>query len=160
MDAQRPILLGTDTRASYGVSMGSLRPSDVFTPNRFPLGEHNVYVFRAVAERELRRAAARDEIPVVYGEYGVGKTTLVKKFFQAEERERRLVHVLTPAGLSFADVAKIVLERLGYRVHVSEQVGRSLAVEGSAELGLFSAVRAKLAPSMQSSKTTVTELVI
>ncbi len=137
-----------------------LRPSDVFTPNRFPLGEHNVYVFRAHAERDLRQAISRGQVPVVYGEYGVGKTTLIKKFFQDADREGRLLHVLSPGGLNFADIAKIALERLGYRVHVSDQMSRSYALEGSTEAGFFGAVRARLAPSVQSAKTSVAELVV
>ena len=138
----------------------ALRPTDVFTPNRLPLEEHNVYVFRADAERELRRATSRGEVPVVYGEFGVGKTTLIKRFFQDADHEHRLIHVLTPADRAFADVAKIVLEGLGYRVVVNEQIGRSLAVEGTAEVGLFGMVRGRLSPTAQSSKTTITELAI
>lgn len=147
--------------SSYGFRMPSnLRPSDVFTPNRFPLEEQNAYVFRADAERELKRARSRNETPIVYGEYGVGKTTLIKRFFQDADREGRLVHVLTPAGLNFGDVATIVLERLGYRVQVSEEVGRVRSVEGSADVRFIGAIRAKLGGAVLSSKTTTSELVV
>jgi MoxR-like ATPase len=74
----------------------SLKPTDVFTPNRFPLEEHNIYAARADAEQKLNAAMTRNQTPVVYGEYGVGKTTLIKKHFQEDERAGRFVHVLNP----------------------------------------------------------------
>ncbi len=100
---------------------GQLKPTDVFTPNRFPLEEHNVYAARADAEEKLNAAMARNQIPVVYGEYGVGKTTLIKKHFQAEEAAGRFVHVLNPANKNMDDVTKVVLEAMGYRVEVSRE---------------------------------------
>jgi MoxR-like ATPase len=75
-----------------------LHPSDVFTPNRFPLEEYNAYSARAEAESALERSMNRSQVPVIYGEFGVGKTTLAKRFFRGEDAEGRLVHILSPAG--------------------------------------------------------------
>lgn len=100
---------------------GPLKPTDVFTPNRFPLEEHNVYAARADAEKQLSAAMARNQTPVVYGEYGVGKTTLVKKYFHEDERAGRFVLVLNPAGKNLDDVAKVVLEAIGYCVEVARE---------------------------------------
>ena len=47
-------------------------------------------------------------------EYGVGKTTLMKKFFMKYDYEGRLVHILTRGGKNMDDVARIVLEQIGY----------------------------------------------
>src|SRR6266516_1018425 len=112
-----------------------LQPSDVFTPNQFPVEEYNVYAAREVAERSLRRAVARTEVPVIYGEYGVGKTTLMKRFFLDDERAGRLIHVLTPAGKNMDDVARIILEQLNYSVEVSGESRDRRGVETSLEAG-------------------------
>ena len=116
-------------------SVSDLTPADVFTPNRFPLEKYNVYAAREVAEKGLARALRRTEVPVVYGEYGVGKTTLMKKFFIKDDYEGRLVHILTPAGKNMDDVARIVLEQIGYSVEVSGESRTRFGAEASAEGG-------------------------
>ena len=75
-----------------------LAPTDVFTPTSFPLEEHNVYAARAGAESALTRATSRAKVPIVFGEFGVGKTTLVRRFFLDAEGEGRLIHILSPEG--------------------------------------------------------------
>jgi hypothetical protein len=137
-----------------------LQPVDVFTPNTFPLEENNVYAAREDAERNLRQALSRGQIPVVYGEYGVGKTTLVKKYFFEDERVGRFVHILTPAGKNLDDVAKVVLEALRYRVDVVEERRSGSSVEGSVEAGVFATLKARLTGRLEESETTRSELVV
>jgi RecA/RadA recombinase len=138
-----------------------LRPSDVFTPNQFPLEEHNVYAARAVAERALKRSVGRAEIPVVYGEFGVGKTTLIKRFFLSEDRAGRLVHILTPAGKNMDDVARIVLEQLNYSVEVGGEArsrqGAEVSVEGG---GSFIPLKARFRGSTDRETVKRTELLV
>ncbi|MDQ2743004.1 MAG: ATP-binding protein [Chloroflexota bacterium] len=137
-----------------------LQPSDVFTPNRFPLEEHNVYAARTKAEADLGSAIGRNQVPVVYGEYGVGKTTLVKKYFHEEEAAGRFVHVLNPANKNIDDVAKVVLEAIGYRVEVSRETSTGSAVEGSVEAGVFAALKAKLSGELTESESRREELLV
>jgi hypothetical protein len=137
-----------------------LRPTDVFTPNRFPLEENNVYAARADAERNLMQALDRNQIPVIYGEYGVGKTTLVKKFFARDEYEGRFVHLLSPAGKNLDDVAKVVLEALRYSVDISSEQRTGSTIEASAEAGVFGTLKAKLRGDITESRTTRRELVV
>jgi hypothetical protein len=138
----------------------SLRPSEVFTPNQFPLEEHNVYVFRAEAERELSKATTRGEVPVVYGEFGVGKTTLIKKFFEDADHEGRLIHVLTPADKHLGDVAQQVLERIGYSVQITESTARSTSGQAALEAGFFGALKATFRGTREISQTASNEFVV
>lgn len=110
-----------------------LHPSDVFTPNRFPIEEHNVYAAREQAERSLARALGRNEVPVIYGEYGVGKTTLTKRYFREEDRAGLVAYIFSPAGKNLDDVARIVLEKLDYSVE--SQVETTRRTSSEAEIG-------------------------
>lgn len=139
---------------------GTLQPTDVFTPNRFPLEEHNVYAARAEAESSLGSAMARRQIPVVYGEYGVGKTTLVKKYFHEDEQAGRFVHVLNPSGKNMEDVAKVVLEAIGYSVEVSRERSTGSTVEGSVEAGVFATLKAKVRGEYKKTDTRREELYV
>ncbi len=141
--------------------VADLRPSDVFTPNAFPLEKYNVYAAREAAEKKLTRALGRTEVPVIYGEYGVGKTTLVKKFFLNEDGEGRLVHVVNVANKNMDDVARLVLERLNYRVEVGGE-SRSLrsgeaSVEGG---GGFVPLRARFMGKAERETVLRTELLV
>ncbi len=137
-----------------------LKPAEVFTPNRFPLEEHNVYAARADAEEKLNAAMARSQVPVVYGEYGVGKTTLIKKHFQEDERTGRFVHILNPADKNVDDIAKVVLEAMGYSVEVSRERSTGSAIEGSAEVGVFATLKAKVRGETTESDTLLEELLV
>jgi len=143
-----------------GVSATELKPSEVFTPNEAPLRESNVYAARAEAEEGLRRAVSRKKVPVVYGEYGVGKTTLVRKYFQSEEQSDRLVRILTPADKSFSEVPRIALEALNYSVAVSTEQSSGATVEGSVEAGVFGTLKAKIRGQTDERTQTTSELVV
>jgi hypothetical protein len=138
-----------------------LKPTDVFTPNQFPIEEYNVYAAREAAEGALTRSLGRTEIPVIYGEYGVGKTTLMKRYFLDEDQQGRLVHILTPANKNMDDVARIVLEQLNYAVEVSGESRERRGVETSAEAGGgFIPIRARFRGNAEKEKVRRTELVV
>lgn len=137
-----------------------LRPSDVFTPNGFPLEDSNVYAARRDAENSLTRGLSRREVPVIYGEFGVGKTTLVKRFFRDEAKEGRFVHFLSPAGKNLDDVAKVVLEALGYTVAVSRERSVGSEVEGEISGGIFATLTARLRGQVSESDTTTEQFVV
>lgn len=90
------------------------QPHEVFTPGSPPLEQHNVYVKRTDAEANLQRFLERRQVPIVYGEYGVGKTTVVQKFLQDQGVDGRLVYIASVAGLSLPDVFRVILEHLNY----------------------------------------------
>jgi hypothetical protein len=142
------------------MNANGLQPSDVFTPNAFPLEEHQVYAARQEAESALQRSVNRNQVPVVYGEYGVGKTTLIKRYFREEDTAGRFVHILTPAGKNLDDVAKIVLEQLDYAVEVSGEARRVTSAEGGLDIGMFAPLRARLSGRHERGEVRRTEFVV
>jgi hypothetical protein len=105
-------------------------PHEVFTPGSVPLEEHNVYAKRTTAESNLRRFLNRRQVPVVFGEYGVGKTTLVQRYFQDAGLDDRLVYVPSVAGLSLADIFRVLLEHMEYTVEIEQTATSTTGGEG------------------------------
>ncbi|MDX8152762.1 hypothetical protein SK069_14235 [Patulibacter brassicae] len=140
--------------------MAKLLPTEVFTPSSLPVKETNVYAARTEAEESLDRALTRSEVPVVFGEYGVGKTTLIKKHFAEADRDGRLIHFLTPQDRKFDDVARLVLEALDYEVVVETTKGRGATIGGEAEASYFSVLKAKLKGEITESSSSRTELLV
>lgn len=114
-------------------------PHEVFTPGAPPLGEHNVYVSRDAAEASLRKYVQRHQVPVVWGEYGVGKTTLVQRYFQPLEKDGRLVYVASVAGLSLPDIFRVILEHLDYSVEISTSTSETIGADGGFDLKIVKA---------------------
>ncbi|GAA1918925.1 ATP-binding protein [Nocardioides hwasunensis] len=119
------------------------RPDEVFTPTKIPLADTNVYTKRSDPEKALTRYVQRGQIPVVFGEYGVGKTTVVRRFFREADDAGTVVYVSSPAGKELADVFTVVLEHLDYAVEteISRRTG------DSQELGARLVAHGKLATS-------------
>ncbi|WP_353888715.1 ATP-binding protein [uncultured Microbacterium sp.] len=106
------------------------RPNEIFTPGALPLGKANVYVSRETSEARMKRGLERNECPVVYGEYGVGKTSMVRRYFAKEDHPRtahgfwrglgskkgRVVYFSTADSLTMRKVAEHILHFLEYRV--------------------------------------------
>lgn len=93
-----------------------LTPNDVFTPGQIPIRPTNVYAARGEAEELFRKALARGMIPVIYGEYGVGKTSMARHVAREADAEGRLVNIESVADKSLQDIFSRCLEKLGYSV--------------------------------------------
>lgn len=106
-------------------------PGEVFTPTKLPLGKTQVYAHRSLPEREIRTILSDGNVPVVFGEYGVGKTTVVRKFIQDQGEANREVYIATVSNKTMSDVIKVALEKLNYSIDVSE----SLASTHSGKFG-------------------------
>ncbi len=125
------------------------RPDEVFTPTKIPLADTNVYTKRSDPERALTRYVQRGQIPVVFGEYGVGKTTVVRRFFRDADEAGNVVYVSSPAGKELSDVFTVVLEHLDYAVETeishrtgdSQELGARLVAHG--KLGSSSDINTK-----------------
>lgn len=100
-----------------------LDPYDVFTPGKIPLTESSVYVSRADTEQALLESMKLHWIPIVFGEYGVGKTTVVRHFLLNKERKQKLVYFASAAGLTLSAIFTRCLEHLDYREEVSREQG-------------------------------------
>lgn len=114
------------------------KANQVFTPGDLPLNKSNVYVSRAVSEEKLRRGLERNWCPIVHGDYGVGKTTMVRRYFHAEERRDlyarwvlkaprrgRVVYFASADGLTMPKVFEAVLDHLEYRVEIERTSTRA-----------------------------------
>lgn len=115
--------------------MGLLRrdrldPNDVFVPSKIPLEKSNVYATRARPEESLGRYVRRAQVPVVFGEFGVGKTTLVRRYFRDAEEDGRLVYLSSASGKSMNDVLQAVLEHLDYAIEVERTAKTSVSAGG------------------------------
>lgn len=108
-------------------------PHEVFTPGEIPLKEHNVYVPRSSVEARLRQFLQRNQVAVVFGEYGVGKTTVVQRFLRDEVESERVVYVASVSGKSLIDVFAAVLEQLEYTTPVEHTLSRTKEGGGGVE---------------------------
>ena len=97
-------------------SLSGLDTNDVFVPGQLPIRPNNVYASRGNVEDDLRQSIDRKQIPVVFGEYGVGKTSLVRFVVRDLENKGKLVNIESAANKDLADVFKACLETIGYRV--------------------------------------------
>lgn len=114
-----------------------LTPNDVFTPGQIPIRPTNVYAARGDAEALFRKSLGRGLIPLIYGEYGVGKTSMARHVMRDAESENRLVNIESVAEKSLQDVFSRCLEKLGYSVTTKRIDGatnsKSLEQSGQAE---------------------------
>src|SRR4051794_12716544 len=101
-------------------------PNDVFTPGQLPIRPTNVYAHRGDPEKDFAKALRRGLVPLIYGEFGVGKTSMARYLARDAEDEARLVHIESVAGKGLADVFARILEKLGYRVE--KRITQSSAV--------------------------------
>ena len=98
-----------------------LKATDVFTPGKIPLKENNVLVTRQAAENDLELYFDSAQIPVVFGEYGVGKTTLVLGYYRTYPKDRQVA--LTVSNRTrISDIFSAALETIGYEVTVQSMV--------------------------------------
>ena len=147
---------------------GRPRPGEVFTPGDLPLKRDNVYISRAVSEEKLTRGLSRNACPVVFGDYGAGKTTLVRRYFRAEEKTSlygrwirkepklgRVVYFSSAEGLTLAKVFETILDHLQYRVKVETSASKSSGLEYGGTDGFVS-----LSVSRGKSRNEVSRLVI
>lgn len=126
-----------------------LAPADVFTPGQLPIRPTNVYASRGLAEHGFRKALERGLVPVVYGAYGVGKTSMARVLLFETEIQDRLVNIESAADKTMQDVFARCLERLGYTVSTkrveSSTTGQSREQSGQAEASALGWLRAVVA---------------
>lgn len=140
-----------------------LVPNDVFTPGRLPIDATNVYAARGDAEKLFRQQLTRGMIPVVYGEYGVGKTSMARHVVKDADLANKLVNVASVAGMALNDVFTQCLETLGYAVTTKRTAGSAnssneeLSAQAEASGGGLKAIVATKKSTTASSSVTVEE---
>src|SRR5690606_29659985 len=85
-----------------------------------PLQQNNAYVHRTGTEESIRRFLSRGQIPLVFGEYGVGKTTVVRKVLRELGLEPNLTYIATTAQRTLSDIFSMALEKLSVTITTSE----------------------------------------
>lgn len=126
-----------------------LKPNDVFTPGRLPIRATNVYAARGDAEALFLKTLERGMIPVVFGEYGVGKTSMARYALREKDHAGLLVNIESVADKTLEDVFTRCLEKLGYSVKTKRTDGasqtRSHEQSGQAEVGAGGWIKAIIA---------------
>lgn len=112
----------------------------MFRPGKLPIKPGNIYSARGDAERNFKKTLRRGLIPLVYGEYGVGKTTMARYALREVEAQGLLVNIENVANKSLADVFAACLEKIGYTVDVertsTDSEGVALEQSGEANAGI------------------------
>lgn len=123
-----------------------LTPNDVFTPGRLPIRPTNIYAARGTAEELFRKTLHRGMIPVVFGEYGVGKTSMARHVLKEKDDQGLLVNIESAADRKLDEVFARCLEKLGYSVKTrviesnSNSKSHEQGMEASAKTGIFNAL--------------------
>ncbi len=99
-----------------------------------------MYARRGEAEDAFNKALRRGLIPVVFGEYGVGKTSMARYSLLDADKQGLLVNIESAANKSLSDVFQRCLEKLGYAVQVRRTRGATNSTvheqSGQAEAGI------------------------
>ena len=91
-------------------------PSEVFTPGHFPLDKKNVYADRGDPQIRFNDSLSRGFVPLIYGNYGVGKSTMVLFCTKRWKDAGKQVYIESAYGKNMGDVFKAILEKLSYEV--------------------------------------------
>lgn len=140
-----------------------LTPNDVFTPGRLPIRSTNVYAARGDAEALFLKTLNRGMVPVVFGEYGVGKTSMARYALREKDQRNLLVNIESVADKTLEDIFTRCLEKLGYTVKTKRTDGanhsRAHEQNGQAEIGAGGWIKTIVASkrSQVSGSTTLVE---
>jgi hypothetical protein len=110
-----------------------IKPSDVFVPGKFPIEQSNVYADRGTPQADVHTALTRAYVPLVFGGYGVGKSSMVMRVAQNFSNTHRVVYVENVYGKSFSAIFERILEELGYEVTVQRTAGAGTTTGTNAE---------------------------
>lgn len=129
-----------------------LSPEEVFTPGRPPLKDTNVYAKRHEAEASLKSRLRQGFVPLIYGEFGVGKTSMVRR--QLSDT-KSILYIATASGKTMASIFSSALERLDYEIVSKQAESREAGATGGLDV-----VIAKVGASGKASRTTERQLVV
>lgn len=108
-------------------------PNEVFVPGKFPVELHNVYADRGEPQSRFLTAISRCFVPLVYGSYGVGKSSLAMHCSKQWQSKGKLIYIPSVYGKTLADIFTVILEHIGYEVTSERSSGSETEV--TAELG-------------------------
>lgn len=124
------------------------QPAEVFVPGKFPIEESNVYADRGTPQADARTALERAYVPLVFGGYGVGKSSMMMRVAQTFGTAHKIIYIENVYGKSFSAVFERILEELGYEVTAQRTTasGTSTGTNTQAEISgnAFYVIAAKL----------------
>ena len=117
-----------------------LTPNDVFTPGQLPIHPTNIYANRGESEALFRKTLNRGMVPIVFGEYGVGKTSMARYILKSKDEQDLLVNIESVADQDLNAVFSRCLEKLGFTVRTKRTHGSSTtdSLEQSNQAGVSS----------------------
>lgn len=132
-----------------GKQMGNaLKPNDVFVPGKFPIEAANAYADRGQPQRDTRTALERGYVPLVFGGYGVGKSSMVARVAQDFQQSNTQVYIETVYEKSLDAIFRRVLESIGYEVTVERtknlRSGNTVSGDADVEGTIFQVLRARI----------------
>jgi len=133
-----------------------LRPEEVFTPGKIPINSTNVYVNRGEEQTNFQKTLRRGLIPIIYGEYGVGKTSMAQYCCKDDQAEGRLVNISNVEGMSIEDIKRHCLDIIDFEqiVSTSKKKGTSYKHSQSGSAGANAgAFSAKLSSTRESTNS-------
>lgn len=132
-------------------------PNEVFVPGQFPIKNHNVYADRGDPQKRFLKAIERRFVPVLYGGYGVGKSSMAWHLAREWYDQHRLIYIPSVYGKTLSDIFAVILEHLGYSVVTQKTSSTTAATtaEASASLegGIFGVLKGTFQPKIGRSRT-------
>lgn len=107
------------------------RPGDVFTPTQLPIEDGNVYAHREEVERKINRFLKRGQVPLIFGEYAVGKTTVAWRVITDIGYRPNMVYISSTAGKSMSDILSVIVEKLALTQTESKATVTSSGMAGA-----------------------------
>ncbi len=132
----------------------TLEPSDVFVPGKFPIRENNAFADRGNPQRDLQTALRRGFVPLIFGSYGVGKSSLAM-YCAKQITNANLIHIESVYGLSLSNIFERVLEHLGYEILTergsSSKGSVAINIEAGSDANIFTMIKARLVGGLSGS---------
>jgi len=124
-----------------------MNPNEVFVPGKFPIEKNNIYADRGSPQHSVRSAIDRGFVPLVFGGYGVGKSSMVMHCLEKERLSGRLIYIETMYKKNLKDIFQQLLEKFGYTIDKktdSNENESGSEVGVSAEAGILWSIKAVL----------------
>ena len=115
-----------------------LQPEDVFVPGKYPLDNKNAYANRGKKEEAFINSINISSIPIIYGGYGVGKSSMALKIIKDNYEKSKLVYIESINGMKKDEIIKTILEE----INTSFIEEKKEETSTDAEIGLDAAVKA------------------
>lgn len=116
----------------------TLTPEEVFVPGKYPLGSTNAYAKRGDKEDSFEKSISISSVPVIYGGYGVGKSSMALKIIKEKYKRNRLVYIESISGMTKEDIIRTILEDINSSIVEEKSEISSL----EAELGVDAEIKA------------------